>query len=307
MLSRRSIRVKAMQVLFAKNRDGALKLSEALKLYWTSIEYTFEMFLLNLYVLTEITKVSVEDEKTRKSKFLQNEADHQFSAKIFNNKVISALSENKGLNARYAKLGFTDSVDKDIIQKIYSYFSKEESYMNYWNQETSDDQDVDMLLELYRFCRSNEFFNELMTDHYYLWESEKSIVIGAVKKVLKLTEMEDNFYLVHYPDKITTRDFGEELLKQTEKLEDSLNEMIVPKLKNWDKDRVTILDMILIKMAITEFLEFETIPPKVTLNEYVELSKNYSTEKSKEFVNGVLDKILKELEDEGKINKTVKE
>jgi N utilization substance protein B len=296
-----------MQMLFAKNRDKALQLPGTLKIYWNSIDETFGMFLLNLYVITEVAKVALEDEKTRKSKHLPKEEDRQFKAKLFRNKIISSLDRNKALKIKYDKFQFPESVDQDMIQKVYSYLSKEESYINYWSRETGDQDDVDMLLELYRFCRANEFFNELMTDHYYIWESEKSIVIGAVKKVLKNLELKDDFFDDFYPDKETTQEFGEALLKKTDEVEDELDEMIVPKLKNWDKDRVTILDMILIKMAITEFLYFDTIPPKVTLNEYVELSKTYSTEKSKEFVNGVLDKILKELEDEGRIEKTVKE
>lgn len=295
-----------MQMLFAKNRDKALQLPGTLKIYWNSIEQTFGMFLLNLYVITEVARMALDDEKTRKSKHLPKEEDRQFKAKLFTNKIISRLQGNKALKIKYDKFQFPESVDQDMIQKIYSYLSKEESYIQYSSKETGDQDDIDMLLELYRFCRANEFFNELMMDHYYIWESEKSIVIGAVKKVLKNLELEDDFFDEFYPDKETTQEFGEALLKKTDEIEDELDEMIVPKLKNWDKDRVTILDMILIKMAITEFLYFKTIPPKVTLNEYVELSKTYSTEKSKEFVNGVLDKILKELEDEGRIEKTMK-
>ena len=305
MLSRRSVRVKAMQVLFAKNRDEALDLPKTLKLYWASIEQTFEMFLMNLYMLIEVAKISLEDEKTRKSKYLQKADDKQFHAKLFRNSVIASLAGNEKLTQRFNKLEFSTTVDKDLIQKIYSYFSKEEAYINYWSGDTSPDEDVEMLLELYRFCRANDFFNEMMEDHYYMWSSEKSIVIGAVKKVLKETELPESFYMEYYPDKETTREFGEELLVRTHEMEQELDQMIVPNLKNWDKDRVTILDMILIKMAIVEFLHFETIPPKVTLNEYVELSKTYSTEKSKEFVNGILDKVLKELLEQDRIHKTV--
>jgi len=249
--------------------------------------------------------MGLEDENTRKSKYLPTEEDKIFAAKIFRNPIVTTLDSNKNLRAKFEKLGFTTDVDNDIINKIYSYFSKEESYINYWQTETKLNDDIEMLLELYRFCRSNEFFNELMEDNFYMWGSEKSIVIGTIKKVLKDKALSDSFYLDHYPDRVTTKEFGESLLIETDKAEDKLDAMIVPNLENWDKERVTILDMILIKMAITEFLEFETIPPKVTLNEYVELSKNFSTEKSKEFVNGVLDKILKELEEAGRIEKSV--
>ncbi|HAQ37670.1 MAG TPA: transcription antitermination factor NusB [Saprospirales bacterium] len=303
MLSRRSTRVKVMQVLFAKNRDEALKLSETIDLYWRSVDNTFEMFLMNLYLLVQITRAAREDEASRKKKYLPTDKDKQFKAKLFNNPIITKLDGNRGLNAKFAKLKFEEIVDKDLTDKIYSYFSKEQMYIDYTDRETTIKDDIDILLELYRFCRQNEMFNELLMDHYYNWESEKSIIIGAIKKVLKEERPTENFYNDFYPEDITTRDFGEKLLIKTVEDEDKFNKLIIPNLKNWDKDRVTILDMLLIKMAIAEFMNFETIPAKVTLNEFVELSKNYSTEKSKEFVNGVLDKIFKELDATGKYNK----
>jgi len=292
-----------MQVLFAKNRDEALKLSETIDLYWRSVDNTFEMFLLNLYLLMQIARAAKEDEASRKKKYLPTDKDKQFKAKLFMNAAITRLESNQLLNAKFKKLNFDEYVDKDLTDKIYSYFSKEQIYTDYIEKETSKKDDVEILLELYRFCRQNEMFNELLLDNYYNWESEKSIIIGAVKKVLKEEKPEESFFNEYYPEEITTREFGEKLLIKTVEEEEKFNKLIIPNLKNWDKDRVTILDMLLIKMAIAEFMFFETIPGKVTLNEYVELSKNYSTEKSKEFVNGVLDKIFKELEATGKYNK----
>ncbi len=292
-----------MQVLFAKNRDEALKLSETIDLYWKSVDNTFEMFLLNLYLLLQITRAALEDEVSRKKKYLPTDKDKQFTSKLFKNVIMSKLEANPMLQAKFKKLKFEETVDKDLTDKIYSYFAKNEIYTEYLEKDTKTADDIEMLLELYRFCRQNEMFNELMLDNYYNWESEKSIIIGAIKKVLKDEKPGDNFFNEFYPEDITTRDFGEKLLIKTVEEEEKFNKLIIPNLKNWDKDRVTILDMLLIKMAIAEYMYFETIPAKVTLNEYVELSKNYSTEKSKEFVNGVLDKIFKELEATGAYNK----
>ena len=129
------------------------------------------------------------------------------------------------------------------------------------------------------------------------------MVIGALKKYLKAQPQENGFFETFYPDDETTKEFGEMLLKETCGNDSSLQEDITPVIKNWDQERVAVLDMILLKMAVTEMIQCKTIPEKVTINEYVEISKKYSTPKSKEFINGVLDKMYKDLEDAGKISK----
>ena len=120
---------------------------------------------------------------------------------------------------------------------------------------------------------------------------------------MKALPTEGPFYMEHFPDDDTVYNFGEFLLKKVHSEEKELEKMITPVLENWESERVAIVDMILIKMALIELINFKTIPCKVTLNEYVELSKSYSTDKSKEFVNGVLDKLMKELQDNNIIAK----
>ena len=142
-----------------------------------------------------------------------------------------------------------------------------------------------------------------MEDAYAEWVDDKSLIIGAIKKSLKKLPAEDNFFLKFFPEDETIKDFGLELLEHTFEHNKALLEYIKPTLKNWDHERLAVLDMILLKMAITEFIHFPTIPTKVTLNEYVEISKTYSTPKSKDFINGILDKILQELDADGKIQK----
>ena len=125
-----------------------------------------------------------------------------------------------------------------------------------------------------------------------------------MKKTLKeLPEVEATHFKAYYPDDETCKEFGEVLLTDTHKKDEELLKVIKPALENWDHERLAVIDMILLKMALVEFLECVTIPTKVTLNEYVEVSKMYSTPKSKDFINGILDKLLKDLEEEGKINK----
>ncbi len=162
---------------------------------------------------------------------------------------------------------------------------------------------MEVLLELFRFLRKDEYFNEVVEDHFANWNDDQSLVIGAMKKVIKALPVEGNFLDEHYPDKETAEEFGKTLLQKVCENEDDIRNMVDPTLKNWDPERVAVIDMILLIMAVSEFLFFPTIPTKVTLNEYVEVSKLYSTPKSKDFINGVLDRLMKTLKAEGKIQK----
>jgi len=306
MLSRRSVRVKVMQVLYAQNRDKELRDSEVLKLYKSSIEGTFDIFLFNLYLIMEVAKVSVEDEAKRVSKYIVSDDDKLFKSTLYHNGIIKSLVNNKLLKSKMEKLGFSDLVDVDILRKLYKEFSEEKSYIDYWHNRKSEEDDRNILLELYRFLRASDMFNELIEERFYQWISEKSVVIGAVKKVLKRDTFGDDFINDYLPAPETITEFGETLLKNTMKIDDELEKYVVPKFLKWDKDRIATIDLIFIKMSLAEVLYFKTIPCNVTLNEYVELSKDYSTEKSKEFINGVMDKVIKDLNEQGLINKETK-
>ena len=124
-----------------------------------------------------------------------------------------------------------------------------------------------------------------------------------MKKTIKALPSPTDFYENYRPPKETTEEFGEMLLQGFIETDEELLQLIEPTLKNWDADRVALIDMILLKMALTELMNFPTIPSKVTLNEFVEISKLYSTEKSKDFINGILDRLMKKLNKEGKIKK----
>ena len=303
MLSRRSIRVKVMQALYSQIRDKELKNDDVIKFYHDSVRGTVELFLLNLYLIIEMTKVSVEDETKRVSKYLPTEDDKLFKSTLYHNAIIKGLVNNKNLKQRFEALGFGEVIDSDIIRKLYKSFSETELYVDYWRNRISQTNDEEILLELYRYLRASEVFVELVDDKYYQWSSEKSVVIGTVKKILKRDDFEGDFIEPYYPTDETIIDLGEKLLKKCLSINDDLEKYVIPNLLKWDKERIANVDMIFIKMSLAEVLYFESIPCNVTLNEYIELSKEYSTDKSKEFVNGVMDKVIKDLQEQGVIHK----
>lgn len=293
-----------MQVLYAQSRDESLDYNATMKEYWKKIEDSFDLLLFSLYNLMQITKTAPDDLEKRKAKHLPSELDKVFTPKLWSNPMIQALVKNKTVQHKFEKLQFAQRVDKDHFKSIYYEFVKEDAYTQFLSKETTNDENLEMLLELFRFCRRNELFNEIIEDHYANWEDDKSLIIGTIKKVLKALPSDDeNFIMEHYPDKETTKEYGEFLLSRTLKEDDLLLKQIEPVLQNWDAERVAVLDMIMIKMALCEFMYCPTIPTKVTLNEYVELAKNYSTSKSKEFVNGILDRLLQDLKAKGNIVK----
>ncbi len=303
MLSRRSIRVKVMQALYSQSRDKELKDQDVLKFYNDSIKGTVELFLLNLYLIIEMSKVSVEDETKRVSKYLPTDDDKLFKSTLYHNAIIKGLVNNKDLKIKFESLKFNDFIDADVLRTLYKSFSETEAYINYWHNRKSHTDDEEILLELYRFLRASEVFVELVDDRYYQWSSEKSVVIGTVKKILKRNDFEGDFIEPYYPTEDTVKDLGENLLKNCLGIDGKIEEYVIPNLLKWDKERIAVVDMIFIKMSLAEVLYFDSIPCNVILNEYVELSKEYSTDKSKEFINGVMDKVIKDLKEKGEIQK----
>jgi N utilization substance protein B len=294
-----------MQLLYALNRDEEMTFNEALKLYEERISESYELFLFNLFIITEVTNHASTDFKNRKKKHLPTEYDKSFSDKLQKNDIISGLLKNKYLANHFKKSAQINSIDEDLPKKIYNSFSKEEVYEEYIGKESSLKDHTNILLELYRFCRKNEVFEELIEGQFTNYEDDKSLVIGATKKILKnkVTETID-FKKEYYPDEEIVEEFGKVLLHRTFNEDKAFNKLIKPHLKNWDHDRVAIIDMILLKLSLTELLYFESIPTKVTINEYLEIAKMYSTPKSNEFINGLLDTLLVLLTEEGKVKKS---
>jgi N utilization substance protein B len=304
MVSRRSVRVKVMQLLYAKNRDKALSEKKVLNAYDDSIENSFELYLLTLFIFLQTTRIAVIDKKKRDSKHLPSDEDKVFSDKLYSNDLIQSIIKNQKLEAKFNKLRFPSLIDEDLFKRLYREFVKTDAYKEYVISVSSDAAHREILLELFRSMRKDEYFTEVLDDHYPNWSDDKSLAIGAIKKTIKQTpNIHDDFYEAYTPDAETAEEFGRQLLKETLGNEATLLKYIEPILNNWDLDRLAIIDMILIQMALTEFIYFPTIPTKVTLNEYVEISKQYSTAKSKDFVNGILDKLMKSLDEEGMIKK----
>ncbi len=304
MLSRRNIRIKVLQALYMMGRDPMVDDEAALEFYRERLENSRDLYLFNLFNLIKTTEFAVEDTERKHSKYLPSEEDKKFSAKLYENRSVQALLAEEDLEAIFLKKDLKRLVEEDNLRKYYKGFAKTDAYRTYVLSEEGDTYDRKILLELYKYLNKEDLYTETMDDHFATWEDDKSLIVGAMKKTIKSLPDTPELYRTFRPDYEAAVEFGENLLAIVAGEGDEFEKLIEPALENWDLDRVANIDMIFLKMALCEFLKFPTIPTKVTLNEYVELAKLYSTDKSKEFVNGILDKLLNDLNEKKMIEKT---
>ena len=304
MLSRRNIRIKVLQTLYAANRDKGITPQSAAQLYHKHIEQSFALYIFNLLQLREITKYAVQDETNRKSKHLPSDEDKKFSTKLYNNELIQATLDNEVLKSLINSTNSKAFLNEDNTRLLYADLLKTPEYKAYLDNPNCTNEDHrEILLFLFKYSVTGEIYNELMDDYFLNWWDDKSLVIGAIKKSIKAMPFDGAYIDAMRPNYETIKEFGESLLLDVINNNENLLATIEPALNNWDADRVAVIDMIILKMALSELLNFPTIPTKVTLNEFVEIAKLYSTDKSKDFINGILDRLFKKLDKEGKIKK----
>jgi len=303
MISRRNVRIKVMQVLYTMNRDETITSRLSMKQYDQSVATSYKIYLLNVLQFYKVAEYVLDDAKIRASKHLPTEEDKNFSTKIYHNPVVQTIIDSESFSGIVRKDKLDKMLDSDFTRKIYKEFVKTDTFKQYQTRTSNLADHREVLLEMYKFLVKHELFEERLEDYFSSWQDDKSLVVGAMKKTIKRVNGEDDFHTQHLPESETVKEYGEELLHKVMAKDQELFDIIEPTLQNWEAERVATIDMILLKMALCELMYFETIPTKVTINEYVDISKIYSTPKSKEFINGILDKLMKQLKEEGKIKK----
>ena len=300
MLSRRNVRIKIMQVLYAGQRQELSSPRAYGSLLEQFVRNSFQLYLQNLLIIQRLCEYAKHDLATRRAKLRPTAEDKVFKSILADNMTVRSLSDNTELSQVYDRYGVRSMIDADQIQSLYREFIQTVDFKNYLSDDDmGKEPTVALLLKLYKWLQSHELFLNMVEDHFPLWKEDKSLIVGAIKKTLKAAPLEQDFYKKYEDHGEAIVDFGRPLLKFVVEADEQLLDRIKTVLQNWDADRVAIIDMILIKMAMGEFLQFPKIAPEVTMNEYVDISKAYSTDKSREFVNGVLDNLLKALSKEG--------
>lgn len=290
-----------MQALYAASMAPGTTSEELFKSYKDSCQHSYKLLLYTLNLLMHTASYALKEEEMRSAKLLSTDEDKMYKGILYNNPLMQSLIKNKYLRAEIDKHNTGYIRDEDILKRVYADFSKQEQYVAYWRDGGDH---LEMLLFFLKSCIGHPLFEELLDEFNPAWSDDKSLIIGSLKKILKALPQDGPFMDEYIPDVVLVEEFGNQMLLNVWKKNDELTTNIGYSLNNWEASRVATIDLILLKMAVCEFLYFPTIPTKVTLNEFVEIAKQYSTDKSKEFVNGVLDRLMKDLEKAGKIKKS---
>ena len=302
MISRRNIRVKVMQTLYAiDSMAGESKVGEPLAILNKKLDQTRQLFTYLIYFVTEVARYSETSAKQRASKNLPTAADLSVNTKIAGNEILWKIVEQPGFNSLVAEYKLKYIIDTELLKKVYLQLVESLEYKEYIEVQARDKKSEKDILE-YIFSAlllPNEDFITHLEENFINWDDDAEMMQQLILSFLsKPTSY--SFGEMVSKEKL---DFAKSLLQTTLDKSEVTLELIKPKLKNWDADRIAALDLIILQMGVCEFLFFETIPTKVTINEYIDLAKEYSTVQSGQFVNGLLDNIHKELTLQNKINK----
>ncbi len=266
------------------------KLANSLDLFIVSILYTFR-----------VAQFAEKDAGDRAAKYLPTEADLNVSTKIAANDFLMKVLANETFSERIKETAIKQLVDEDWIKKIYKNFAKSEKYISYIEtQERDKKSEMAIIKHIWEeYIWGNEDVMEFFSEELPNWDDDDDMIRMLMDNFFK-NPSKINFLKLLSAEK---NEYAHSLLHTVIEKEPYCTELIQPKLKNWDAERVALIDMLLLRMGVSELLYFPTIPTKVTINEYIEVAKYYSTPQSGQFVNGVLDNILKDLTKADKIHK----
>lgn len=308
MLNRRHLRIKVLQALYAYFQSDEDNFRRTENEMFNAIENIYDLYLYLMLTFEELANMEERRLDELKSKIRPTEADLNPNRKFVENSVFKMLIENKSLRraAEENKVNWVGDEHQEMFRKVMANIRESENYFAYMNNEQLGfDSDLEFTMALFK----SEIANSELIYHFFeeksiQWMDDIDLACSMVLKTLKgLTQDEVNEILPLHKDEKDEKDFVRILLRRTIDRDQENLKLIDELTKNWDLDRIAKMDIIIMKMAITELQEFNSIPKKVTLNEYIEISKFYSTPKSNAFINGILDKAIDRLEKENKIQK----
>jgi len=294
-----------MQTLYtlASLENGAQGNKEtAARLLNDKLENVLDIFTVCVLYTLRIAQYAETDAQHRSLKYLPTEEDMNVNTRIAANGFVSKMLGNVSFNEKIKKDKLNRYIDEEWVKKVYQIFSKSDEYLQYLdNKAPTPAQEKEIIQYIWdKQILGNEDLVGYFMDELPGWEDDCDL-IGMLMQNFFKSNSKFNFLNLLSAEK---REYSVELLQAVIEKEGYCMELIEPKLNNWDKERVALIDLLLLRMGVCEFLYFPTIPTKVTINEYIDIAKQYSTPQSGQFVNGVLDNVLKDLVKEEKIRKT---
>ena len=314
MLGRRHYRIKVLQALYAYFQGGESRIEVAEKNLLHSLDKVYELYFLQLSFLLEVIHFYRFRMEESKNKFYPTPDEVNPSYKLSENRLILQLQQNLDLNEHFAKYKISWTEEQEMVRKVYQKLKASKDLAEYLDSGTSSYTEDQVFLEkLFRkFIAKSADLQFYFEERNIFWDDDFELTAVFVLKSIKL--MSESFGerdsltallskgLEDDPD--DDRKFILELFRKTIINSEESDKLIDARTRNWELDRIALTDILLIKMALTELTNFSQIPVKVTMNEYIEISKQFSSQKSKLFINGILDKLVSDLTEEKKIRKT---
>lgn len=312
MINRRFLRVKVLQAVYAYLGSGEDVVENGVKHLLESIDKMKDLFVWQLSFLVETKRFAENRIEENKRKNFPTQEDLHPNMRYVENRVLNALENNRDLRKEEERLKINWADHQDIVRNYYNMMRNTQEYNDYMSNSVNNfEQDKKFIVKMI-----NEYFADLevlqdfyeeksifFVDDYHLISSMLVKFFSDIKASFNETSLLPTIYKTEKDAVNEDKEFVKNLFRQVLKHDDEYGKLVGANTSNWEKERVCVMDMIILKLALTEFLCFPYIPVKVTMNEYIEISKYFSTPKSKIFVNGILDRILKKLTEENAIVK----
>lgn len=309
MLNRRHLRIKVLQMLYAYYQSEEKDWLKADKELTLSVERLYDMYLFLLLTFEPLVRAAENKIEDRRKKLRPSQEDLNPNLRFVSNPVMEKIIGSESLNAIASKrkVNWSGAENQEIFRKLFLNVLSSENYALYMMDGTNDwEQDRKYVLQLFKDEIANSpFLYHFFEDRSIYWMDDLDLCCSMVLKSIKSMEQGKAFEpLPLFKDQDDESTFIHDLLKKTIEHNDEHEALIERLTDNWEMDRIAKMDLLFLKMGLSEFLFFPSIPTKVTINEYIEISKFYSTPKSNIFINGILDKMVVELKQNKRLLKT---
>ncbi len=308
MISRRILRIKVLQSIYAYYQGGGSELVKAQRSLRESIDRSYDLYFYLMLLAIEVCDYAGKQIDAAMQKFLPTDVDRNPNMKFVNNKFIEQLRSNKALQGHLAARKLSWVNFKHVPKAIFNELSETDEYKSYMvnpDQSYADDKDIISFMLENIVVENEDFYDALETQSIYWVDTAEFFVGMALRTISRFKESygEDHPLMKKFKSD-DDGEFADKLLVKSIASGDRYRELITQSTENWDFERIALLDILLIQEALAEIEQFPGIPLRVTFNEYIEIAKNYSTEKSPIFINGVLDKIVQKLRESGELIKS---
>ena len=309
MINRALLRIKVIQTLYSYYKGGGQSPFAAQKELAFSLEKTYDLYFHLLQLSVEVTRYAANRIETRRNKLRPTDEDLRPNMRFVENAFIRQLADNEQLAGRLAERKLSWMNYPDLMKSLYEQIEATDFFLEYMQADGTDyEADKEVWRKIYRrvFLDSEEL-EEAVEEQSIYWADDLEVLVSFIVKTIKRFDAEagaQQALLPMFKDEEGRR-YGERLLECALKNEKEYLDLINENTLNWELDRIAFMDILVMQVALAELCNFPTIPVNVTLNEYIEISKQYSTDKSGIFINGVLDKIVNQLKADNKLMKVV--